>query len=162
MFFIFIICQQIANSFFSFLNFGSFEQVYSAIEGVERSLGLDPSDPIVPFVLLFGTSSTLWYWCCTPNFDICLWCGIPCFYRKFMLFIRYVQGCILAGQLQRLCWRLVSWIGFWALIRERKCCACRHQAWGKIMNFSSLFFFLCFLTKVINAINDGAVHKSNL
>lgn len=41
-----------------------FLQVYSAIEGVERSLGLDPSDPIVPFVLLFGTSSTLWavYW----------------------------------------------------------------------------------------------------
>ncbi|KAH1047268.1 hypothetical protein J1N35_038052 [Gossypium stocksii] len=39
-------------------------QVYTGIEGVERSLGFDPSDPIVPFSLLFGTSATLWvfYW----------------------------------------------------------------------------------------------------
>ncbi|TYI60909.1 hypothetical protein E1A91_D10G137100v1 [Gossypium mustelinum] len=40
------------------------QQVYTGIEGVERSLGFDPSDPIVPFFLLFGTSATLWvlYW----------------------------------------------------------------------------------------------------
>lgn len=41
-----------------------FQQVYIAIEGLEKKLGLDPSDPIVPFVLLLGTSTTLWvfYW----------------------------------------------------------------------------------------------------
>ncbi|XP_057957220.1 uncharacterized protein LOC131150497 [Malania oleifera] len=40
------------------------QQVYVAIEGLERGLGLDPSDPIVPFILLVGTSATLWvfYW----------------------------------------------------------------------------------------------------
>ncbi|KAG8481348.1 hypothetical protein CXB51_026278 [Gossypium anomalum] len=40
------------------------QQVYTGIEGVERSLGFDLSDPIVPFFLLFGTSATLWvfYW----------------------------------------------------------------------------------------------------
>ncbi|KAK5793494.1 calcium sensing receptor, chloroplastic [Gossypium arboreum] len=40
------------------------QQVYTGIEGVERSLGFDPSDPIVPFFLLFGTSASLWvfYW----------------------------------------------------------------------------------------------------
>ncbi|KAK8663596.1 hypothetical protein V6N13_083406 [Hibiscus sabdariffa] len=40
------------------------QQVYTGIEGVERSLGFDPNDPIVPFILLFGTSATLWafYW----------------------------------------------------------------------------------------------------
>ncbi|KAM3750128.1 hypothetical protein ACB098_04G013900 [Castanea mollissima] len=40
------------------------QQVYIAIEGLEKNLGLDPSDPIVPFVLLLGTSTTLWvfYW----------------------------------------------------------------------------------------------------
>lgn len=39
-------------------------QVYAAIEGLERNLGLDPSDPIVSFVLFVGTASTLWafYW----------------------------------------------------------------------------------------------------
>lgn len=44
-----------------------FLQVYSAIEGLERSLGFDPSDPIIPFVLLLGTASTLWavYWMVT-------------------------------------------------------------------------------------------------
>ncbi|XP_022722022.1 calcium sensing receptor, chloroplastic-like [Durio zibethinus] len=40
------------------------QQVYAGIEGLERSLGFDPNDPIVPFSLLFGTSATLWafYW----------------------------------------------------------------------------------------------------
>ena len=37
------------------------EQVYVALEGLEGSLGLDPKDPIVPFVLVLGTSATLWY-----------------------------------------------------------------------------------------------------
>lgn len=36
------------------------QQVYIYIEGLERSLGLDPSDPIVPFALFLGTSATLW------------------------------------------------------------------------------------------------------
>lgn len=36
-------------------------QVYIGIEGLEQSLGLDPNDPIVPFVLFLGTSATLWY-----------------------------------------------------------------------------------------------------
>ncbi|XVE84409.1 hypothetical protein DITRI_Ditri17bG0010100 [Diplodiscus trichospermus] len=36
------------------------QQVYTGIEGLERSVGLDPNDPIVPFFLLFGTSATLW------------------------------------------------------------------------------------------------------
>lgn len=44
-----------------------FLQVYSAIEGLERSVGLDPSDPIVPFTLVLGTTSTLWaiFWVVT-------------------------------------------------------------------------------------------------
>ncbi|KAF5733940.1 hypothetical protein HS088_TW16G00381 [Tripterygium wilfordii] len=42
----------------------TFQQVYFAIEGLEKDLGFDPSDPIVPFVLFIGTSATLWifYW----------------------------------------------------------------------------------------------------
>lgn len=40
------------------------QQVYSAIEGFEKSLGLDPNDPLVPFFVLLGSSSALWviYW----------------------------------------------------------------------------------------------------
>ncbi|KAK9287978.1 hypothetical protein L1049_016423 [Liquidambar formosana] len=39
-------------------------QVYISVEGLEKSLGLDPSDPVVPFFLFLGTSATLWvfYW----------------------------------------------------------------------------------------------------
>ncbi|KAK1558301.1 hypothetical protein Q3G72_000889 [Acer saccharum] len=42
----------------------AFQQVSVAIDGLERSLGLEPSDPIVPFVLFLGTSAALWvfYW----------------------------------------------------------------------------------------------------
>ncbi|KAK4855461.1 hypothetical protein QYF36_007661 [Acer negundo] len=42
----------------------TFQQVSVAIDGLERSLGLEPSDPIVPFVLFLGTSAALWvfYW----------------------------------------------------------------------------------------------------
>ncbi|KAJ6975785.1 hypothetical protein NC653_031577 [Populus alba x Populus x berolinensis] len=42
----------------------TFQQVYIAIEGLEKGLGLDPNDPVVPFVLFLGTSATLWgfYW----------------------------------------------------------------------------------------------------
>ncbi|XP_059445546.1 calcium sensing receptor, chloroplastic isoform X2 [Corylus avellana] len=45
----------------------AFPQVFSAIEGLERSIGLDPNDPVVPFVLFLGTSTTLWvfYWAWT-------------------------------------------------------------------------------------------------
>lgn len=42
----------------------AFQQVYTTIEELERSLGLDPNDPIVPFALFLGTASTFWafYW----------------------------------------------------------------------------------------------------
>ncbi|KAM7460907.1 hypothetical protein LguiA_029028 [Lonicera macranthoides] len=45
----------------------TFQQVYIALEGLERNLGLDPNDPIVPFVVFLGTSATLWgsYWVLT-------------------------------------------------------------------------------------------------
>lgn len=45
----------------------TFQQVYIFLEGFETSLGFDPSDPIVPFVLLLGTSGALWisYWVLT-------------------------------------------------------------------------------------------------
>lgn len=40
------------------------QQVYKAIEEIERNLGLDPNDPLVPFLLLFGTTTTIGisYW----------------------------------------------------------------------------------------------------
>ncbi|XP_057773143.1 calcium sensing receptor, chloroplastic-like isoform X2 [Salvia miltiorrhiza] len=38
----------------------AFQQVYMAVEGFEESLGLDPNDPLVPFVLFLGLSVTLW------------------------------------------------------------------------------------------------------
>ncbi|OVA11051.1 Rhodanese-like domain [Macleaya cordata] len=43
------------------------QQVYIVIEGLEANLGLDPNDPIIPFVLLLGTSATLGisYWILT-------------------------------------------------------------------------------------------------
>ncbi|OMO62151.1 hypothetical protein CCACVL1_22998 [Corchorus capsularis] len=42
----------------------AFQQIYTVIEGLERSLGFDPNDPIIPFFLLIGSSATLWafYW----------------------------------------------------------------------------------------------------
>ncbi|PWA92274.1 Rhodanese-like domain-containing protein [Artemisia annua] len=42
-------------------------QVYIVLEGFETNLGIDPTDPIVPFLLLLGTSTTLWvsYWILT-------------------------------------------------------------------------------------------------
>ncbi|XP_076937462.1 uncharacterized protein LOC143605119 [Bidens hawaiensis] len=42
----------------------AFQQVYIVFEGFEKSLGLDPTDPIVPFLILLGASATLWvsYW----------------------------------------------------------------------------------------------------
>ncbi|KAL1551589.1 hypothetical protein AAHA92_19411 [Salvia divinorum] len=36
------------------------QQVYMAVKGFEESLGLDPNDPLVPFVLFLGLSVTLW------------------------------------------------------------------------------------------------------
>ncbi|XP_055800852.1 uncharacterized protein LOC129870210 isoform X1 [Solanum dulcamara] len=43
------------------------QQGYAALEGLERSLGLDPSDPIIPFVLFLGASTSFWtfYWILT-------------------------------------------------------------------------------------------------
>ncbi|PON83300.1 Rhodanese-like domain containing protein [Trema orientale] len=38
----------------------AFQKVYIAIEGSEESLGFDLNDPIIPFVILVGTSATLW------------------------------------------------------------------------------------------------------
>lgn len=42
-------------------------QGYVALEGLERSLGLEPSDPIIPFVLFLGVSTSFWafYWILT-------------------------------------------------------------------------------------------------
>ncbi|CAN4117385.1 unnamed protein product [Withania somnifera] len=42
-------------------------QGYLALEGLERSLGLDPSDPIIPFALFLGASTSFWafYWILT-------------------------------------------------------------------------------------------------
>lgn len=42
----------------------AFQQVYVAVEGLEKYLGFDPNDPIVPFILLLGSSATLGisYW----------------------------------------------------------------------------------------------------
>ncbi|XP_015161992.1 uncharacterized protein [Solanum tuberosum] len=43
------------------------QQGYVALEGLERSLGLEPSDPIIPFVLFLGVSTSFWafYWILT-------------------------------------------------------------------------------------------------
>ncbi|KAI3463301.1 hypothetical protein Pfo_019964 [Paulownia fortunei] len=38
----------------------AFQQVYIALEGFEESLGLDPNDPLIPFVLFLGVSATFW------------------------------------------------------------------------------------------------------
>ncbi|XP_049932771.1 uncharacterized protein LOC116250299 isoform X2 [Nymphaea colorata] len=42
----------------------AFQKVYLAIEGLERNVGLDPNDPIVPFLLLVGSTASLGivYW----------------------------------------------------------------------------------------------------
>ncbi|WJX20077.1 hypothetical protein P8452_09676 [Trifolium repens] len=39
-------------------------QIYTALYSLEKSLGLDPNDPIIPFVVFVGSSATLWaiYW----------------------------------------------------------------------------------------------------
>ncbi|WCJ21886.1 Rhodanese/Cell cycle control phosphatase superfamily protein [Euphorbia peplus] len=37
-----------------------FQQVYVAVEKLEKTVGLNPNDPIVPFLLVLGTSTTLW------------------------------------------------------------------------------------------------------
>jgi hypothetical protein len=75
------------------------EQVFSAIEGLERRIGLDPNDPVVPFVLFLGTSTTLWY---ENSFVleeislfICIRRIINLFHGKLTLFIRFVQGFLL-------------------------------------------------------------------
>ncbi|KGN62371.1 uncharacterized protein LOC101220363 [Cucumis sativus] len=41
-----------------------FQQIYPTVESLEKIVGLDPSDPLVPFFLLVGSSVTLWifYW----------------------------------------------------------------------------------------------------
>lgn len=36
-------------------------KVYAALEGFEERLGLDPNDPLIPVVLVFGVSAVLWY-----------------------------------------------------------------------------------------------------
>ncbi|XP_073317408.1 uncharacterized protein [Primulina huaijiensis] len=38
----------------------AFQQVYVAVEGFEKSLGLDPNDPLVPLVFFLAFSTTLW------------------------------------------------------------------------------------------------------
>lgn len=55
--------EQRAAEIFSPVRTG-FQKIYLTVESLERILGLDPSDPLVPFVLLVGSSVTLWvfYW----------------------------------------------------------------------------------------------------
>lgn len=36
-------------------------QLSTALEGFEKSLGLDPNDPLIPAVLFLGVSGTIWY-----------------------------------------------------------------------------------------------------
>ncbi|XP_041995126.1 uncharacterized protein LOC121745332 isoform X1 [Salvia splendens] len=36
------------------------QQVYIALEGFEERVGLDPNDPLIPVVLVFGASAILW------------------------------------------------------------------------------------------------------
>lgn len=38
----------------------AFQQVYVALGGFEESIGLDPNDPLIPVVLVFGVSAILW------------------------------------------------------------------------------------------------------
>ncbi|KAL0463853.1 UNVERIFIED_CONTAM: hypothetical protein Slati_0272900 [Sesamum latifolium] len=38
----------------------AFQQVSIGVEGFEESLGLDPNDPLIPFILFLGVSATLW------------------------------------------------------------------------------------------------------
>ncbi|CAL1365902.1 unnamed protein product [Linum trigynum] len=42
----------------------AFQQVFTAIGGLERSFGIDPEDPIIPFILSLGSLAALWafYW----------------------------------------------------------------------------------------------------
>ncbi|XP_020583468.1 LOW QUALITY PROTEIN: uncharacterized protein LOC110026729 [Phalaenopsis equestris] len=43
---------------------GTLQKVFEAIKEIERNLGLDPNDPLVPFLLLIGTTTTIGisYW----------------------------------------------------------------------------------------------------
>lgn len=36
-------------------------KVYIALEGFEERVGLDPNDPLIPVVLVFGASAIVWY-----------------------------------------------------------------------------------------------------
>nr|XP_012571832.1 calcium sensing receptor, chloroplastic isoform X1 [Cicer arietinum]XP_012571834.1 calcium sensing receptor, chloroplastic isoform X1 [Cicer arietinum] len=40
------------------------QQIYTTFYSLEKSLGLDPNDPIIPFIVFVGSSATLWavYW----------------------------------------------------------------------------------------------------
>ncbi|TKY47828.1 Calcium sensing receptor [Spatholobus suberectus] len=40
------------------------QRIYMAVYSLEKSLGLDPNDPIIPFIVFVGSSATLWafYW----------------------------------------------------------------------------------------------------
>lgn len=37
----------------------AFQQIYIIVEGLEKAVGLDPNDPLVPFVLILGSSATI-------------------------------------------------------------------------------------------------------
>lgn len=58
-----------------------------AVEGFEKSLGLDPNDPLVPLALFLGVSTTLWYKfsCCFDNTCVCVCFDFP-FVFVFVLF----------------------------------------------------------------------------
>lgn len=71
--------------------------MYIALEGLEKNLGLDPNDPIVPFVLFLGTSTTLWYEYSFVLKDISLFIFIRriinLFHGKFHIFYQICAGC---------------------------------------------------------------------
>ncbi|KAM0926004.1 hypothetical protein ACQ4PT_003858 [Festuca glaucescens] len=55
------------------------QQVYVIIEGVEKNVGLDPSDPIVQLAVLLGGSTTIGisYWLFAQEIDLRVKDGIP-------------------------------------------------------------------------------------
>lgn len=73
-----------------------------AVEGFEESLGLDPNDPLVPFLLFLGLSVTLWY----KNLVLTL------FFLWFQFFLNDLQKLHFLSDLCRGSYRLVKYRGY--------------------------------------------------
>lgn len=93
------------------------KQIYLTVESLEKTIGLDPSDPLVPFLLLLGSSVTLWYdysFKLEYNF-IMLYNGenrIHCL--RFKILIRFVQDFLLDKHIWWLFWRFIPSSNFGA------------------------------------------------